>query len=225
MEENYLEKIKNEILSGDVQNNTLLSLLPRKTLENIEFSLRETEKNNIEGDFIECGVWRGGACIFAREVLKSLNSKRKIYVADSFEGLPPPNPEKYPVDYGDTHYQINDLKVSLEDVKKNFERFRKLDDDVVFLKGWFKDTLPNCNIKKISVLRLDGDMYESTIDSLENLYPKLSVGGYCIIDDYGHKGAKAAVDDYREKNNIDEPLNLIDSTPGAYPSVYWQKNK
>jgi hypothetical protein len=223
-----LDKIKNDILREDLSpwhNALKLTMLSRKVLENIQFCLEDCETNNVEGDFIECGVWRGGACIFAREVIKNLNSKRKIYVADSFEGLPKPNSQKYPADAGDPHYQISQLRVSLEEVKNNFNKFRDLDDNVIFLKGWFKDTLPNCQIQKISVLRMDGDMYESTMDTLNNLYNKLSIGGYCIIDDYGHKGAKTAVIDYRKKYNIEDPIIIIDPRPNAYPSAYWKKSK
>jgi predicted O-methyltransferase YrrM len=76
------------------------------------------------------------------------------------------------------------LAVSREDVERNFAKYGLLDDRVVFLQGWFKDTLPSAPIGKIALLRLDGDMYESTMDALQNLYPKLSPGGYCIIDDF-----------------------------------------
>ena len=99
------------------------------------------------------------------------------------------------------------------------------DDSVIFIKGWFKDTIPNNTIEKISVLRLDGDMYESTIDVLDYLYPKLSVGGFCIIDDFAHKGANAAVMDYRRDHLIDDEIFVIDSTKGSYPSSYWIKSK
>jgi hypothetical protein len=228
MTETNLDTIKDNILRENLSpwhNPLKLTMLSKKVLENIQFCLNDCDVNNIEGDFIECGVWRGGACIFAREIIENSNTKRKIYVADSFEGLPKPNTQKYPIDSGDTHYQITQLSVSLEDVKNNFNKFRNLDDNVVFLKGWFKDTLPNCEIQKISVLRMDGDLYESTIDILNNLYNKLSIGGYCIIDDYGHKGAKTATIDFRKKYNIEDPIVIIDPRPNAYPSAYWKKSK
>lgn len=215
--ENLIE-IKNKIL------NEGLTMLPEKTLENIEFCIRECVKNNIEGDYIECGVWKGGAVIYANEVLKSLKQNRKVFVADSFEGLPKPDP-KHPLDNNDNHWTLTQLAISLEDVQNHFKLFGDLTDNVVFLKGWFKDTLPKANIDKLCVLRLDGDMYGSTIDTLENLYSKLSIGGYCIIDDYGHHGAYAAVHDYRNKNNITDEIIIIDPRPGQYPSCYWVKTK
>ena len=216
---NNLSYIRNTILKKE------LTLLPPKTLDNIKFCITEVVNNNIEGDFIETGVWRGGAVIYAYHVLKGFNSKKKVYVADSFSGLPKPNIRDYPQDMGDPHWKIEKLKVSLEEVKNNFKLFGDIDKNVIFLKGWFKNTLYTNDIKKLSVLRLDGDMYESTWQALDALYPKLSVGGYCIIDDFGHIRAKKATLDYRQKYEIEDEIVLIDKTPGAYPSIYWKKTK
>src|SRR5579872_440882 len=122
---------------------------------------------------------------------------RKVYVADSFEGLPAPDPEKYPADAGDNHHTFDHLAVSLEQVKENFTRYGLLDDQVCFIKGWFRDTLPTLRDKQWAVVRLDGDMYESTHDGLTNLYPNLAVGGYLIVDDYGAvKGCRQAIEDF-----------------------------
>jgi len=216
---NNLSHIRNTILKKE------LTLLPPKTLDNIKFCITEVINNNIEGDFIETGVWRGGAVIYAYHVLKEFNSKRKIYVADSFSGLPKPNIRDYPQDMGDPHWKIEKLKISLEEVKSNFKLFGDIDENIIFLKGWFKNTLYTNDIKKLSVLRLDGDMYESTWQALDALYPKLSVSGYCIIDDFGHVRAKKATLDYRQKYEIEDEIVLIDKTSGAYPSIYWKKTK
>ncbi len=168
-------------------------------------------------------MWRGGASIFMRAVLKAHNVKdRIVYVADSFQGCPPPNTKKYPqdkelhlCDYGGT------LAVPIEKVKANFKSYDLLDEQVQFLEGWFKDTLPQAPFKKLAVMRLDGDLYESTIDALTNLYPKLSFGGYVIIDDYYSISAcKEAVTDYRKGHNIDDEIMNVDES-----SVYWQKSK
>lgn len=134
------------------------------------------------------------------------DTTRKVFVADSFEGLPPPDAEKFPQDRWCVYHTFKNLAISLEAVRDNFKRFGLLDDRVVFLKGWFKDTLPTAPIDHLSVLRLDGDMYQSTMEALESLYPKLSKGGFCIIDDYGLEGCKMAVDDFRRKNGIDSPF-------------------
>ena len=88
----------------------------------------------------------------------------------------------------------------------------------VFLKGWFKDTLPNIPTSTLAVIRLDGDLYQSTMESLENLYPKLSIGGYCIIDDYALETCKKAVDDFREEHDITSTLYEVDWT-----GRFWRK--
>ena len=191
-------------------------------LNNIEYCVREIVKDNIPGDMIETGVWRGGATILMRALLKEFDIKdRNVWVADSFEGLPEPDEEKYPADAGDLHYTAQELAISMEQVQNNFRKYGLLDDQVKFLKGWFKDTLPTAPIEKLSLLRLDGDMYESTMDGLVNLYPKLSVGGFIIIDDWGAvKACKQAVNDYRAKNGITAEVKTIDWT-----GVYWRKEK
>jgi O-methyltransferase len=200
-----------------------LTLLPWTALENIHEVIKKTIENNIEGDFVETGVWKGGACILAKSIYNELDTNRKVYCADSFEGLPKPSPE-YHQDTNDTHYLDPMLSVSLDDVKNNFKKFKLLDDNVIFVKGWFKDTMPNFPVDKISILRLDGDMYESTIQVLESLYDKLSVGGYCIVDDYYHMGCKMAIEDFRSKRNITSPIIKIDDNPNNEVH-YWVKYK
>lgn len=188
-----------------------LTLLPWSALEHLHHVIKDTIQQGVEGDFIETGVWKGGACILAKAVYNELDSTRKVYVADSFEGLPAPDLVNYPQDAGDTHYLDPMLSVSLEQVKSNFKQFNLLDENVIFVKGWFKDTMPTLDIEKISILRLDGDMYESTIQVLESLYSKLSVGGYCIIDDYYHPRCAQAVHDFRNQNNITSPIIKVDN--------------
>ncbi len=198
------------------------TMIGLKRLENIQFCFNEIIKDNVPGDFIETGVWRGGATIFMKALLKDLKIKdRNVWVADSFEGLPPPNETLYPADKGDLHDTKSDhLAISLETVKYNFQKYDLLDDSVKFLKGWFKDTLPSAPIEKLSIIRLDGDMYESTMDGLVNLYPKLSKGGFIIIDDWGAvEACKKAVIDYRKANNITEEIKTIDWT-----GAYWRKS-
>lgn len=196
-----------------------ITMIGVNRLLNIQKLLFDTVQNNVPGDFIETGVWRGGACIFAASILKLLKqTDRKVWVCDSFAGLPKPDP-KYPVDNNDIHHTFSQLIVSLEEVQHNFRVFNLLDDQVKFVKGWFCDTLPTINTT-FSVIRLDGDMYSSTIEALNVLYPKLSPGGYCIIDDYCLVGARTATDDYRKQHAILSPLVEIDNRIRA---VYWQK--
>jgi hypothetical protein len=192
-----------------------------KRLDNIQFCIETAIREKIEGDLIETGVWRGGACIFMRAVLAAYGvNDRKVYVADSFEGLPKPDTERYLDDKGDEMYTMKYFSVAQKDVEDNFKKYGLLDNQVVFLKGWFKDTLPNALIDKLAVLRLDGDMYSSTMDALTNLYPKLSKGGFCIIDDYGCIGrCRKAVDDFRTENGIVSEIKEIDWT-----GRYWRKD-
>jgi len=199
------------------------SMIGYTCLQNIEFLLDDVILNKIPGDFIETGVWGGGACIYAKLLLNAHNHKMKVFVADSFAGLPAPELDRYPQDKGDLHHTCPELSISLEDVQSNFKKYNCLDKNVVFLKGWFKDTLLTLsNKQKFCIIRLDGDMYGSTMDSLINLYSKLSKGGYCIIDDYALANCARAVNDFRQINNITCPFKLI---PGAGAgALYWKKD-
>lgn len=195
------------------------TMIGYERLSNLQNCVLDVIKNNIEGDFIETGVWKGGACILMKRIIDEQKINKKVFVADSFDGLPKPNVEKYPKDFGDYHHTIDVLKISLEEVKKNFEKYNSLDENVIFLKGWFKDTLPTLDEnQKFSIIRLDGDMYESTMDALQNLYSKLMSGGYVIIDDFCLKSCVEATNDFRRMNNINEPINTVDFT-----GVFWQK--
>jgi O-methyltransferase len=167
------------------------TMIGRYRLENLQKCMETVLKEKIEGDFIETGVWRGGACIFMRGLLK-VNGiiDRRVWVADSFEGLPEPDLISYPKDKNDKHHTLDFLKVSFEEVKLNFQKYDLLDSQVCFLKGWFKDTLPKAPIDQLAILRLDGDMYGSTMDSLTSLYSKVAKGGFIIVDDYGSQIAK-----------------------------------
>ena len=195
-----------------------LTMIGLERLDNIQFCMEDTLTRGVAGDFIEAGAWRGGATIFMRAVLKVHNvTDRTVWVADSFEGLPPPNAKDFPADTGPSFSEFEALAVSKEIVEQNFQRFGLLDNQVRFLKGWFKDTLPG-PVSKLAVLRIDADMYESTIEVLESLYPRLSSGGYIIIDDYEILGpCTKAVDDYRNKHGIREEITHIEG------AGYWQK--
>jgi O-methyltransferase/8-demethyl-8-(2,3-dimethoxy-alpha-L-rhamnosyl)tetracenomycin-C 4'-O-methyltransferase len=189
-------------------------------LRNLRQLLTTVIGDKVPGDFVETGVWRGGACIYARAVLKAFGIRdRKVWVADSFAGLPPPDAARYPSqDVGDLHHTFDDLAVSLETVQENFRKYELLDEQVCFLKGWFKDTLPAAPIGAIAVLRLDGDMYSSTMDALKALGHKVSPGGFVIVDDYGAvEGCRKAIADYRSEHGIDAPIHDIDGI-----GVYWR---
>jgi O-methyltransferase len=197
------------------------TLIGLKRLDNLHACIEAIIRDQIPGDLIETGVWRGGACIFMRAALNVYGDQtRRIWVADSFEGLPKPD-GLYQQDEGDLGWMLNHtLAVSLDQVKANFSRYDVLDERVRFLKGWFKDTLPTAPIERLAILRLDGDMYSSTMDALVSLYPKLSRGGFAIIDDYGAvEACRKAITDFRESNKINDPILPIDWT-----GAYWRKS-
>lgn len=196
------------------------TMVGRKRLNNIKLCFEECIKNNIEGDMIETGVWKGGSTIFMQGLAKYHKQNKKIYVADSFNGLPEADIINYPADKkgGTQYHEVEELKISLEDVKENFRKYDLLDDNVVFIKGYFKDSLKNNDIDKLCILRLDGDMYSSTIQVLDYLYHKVSKGGFIIIDDYGLGGCRKAVDDFRREHDITSPIYRVDWT-----GVFWKK--
>ncbi len=204
-----------------------LSMLPLARMDNIESCASDVVSRGVPGDFIETGVWRGGAVIFMRALLKARGvTDRKVWVADSFEGLPEPDAERFPLEaqaHGGAVMRegYKHFAVTIDDVRANFERFGMLDDQVVFLKGWFKDTLPRAPIDRLALMRLDGDYYESTMDALKALYDKLSIGGYAIIDDYGEDEwtyCRQAVDEFRSAHGLTEPLVRVDRR-----CYYWQR--
>ena len=193
-----------------------------KRLDNLQALISQVVQDDVPGDLVEAGVWRGGAGIFMRAVLLALGDEaRSVWLADSFQGLPPPDIERYPVDAGDRHHTHDVLRVSRQEVESNFARYGLLDSRVRFLEGWFADTLSTAPISQIAMMRLDGDMYGSTMESLSALYPRLSVGGFVVIDDYANpdiEGARAATDDFRSRLGIVDPIQEIDWT-----GVFWRR--
>lgn len=253
-----------------------------RRLDNVQACVTDVIQRGVPGDLIETGVWRGGTTILMRGVLAAFGEeKRRVWVADSFQGLPTPNPAMYPADGVDPfeaglaaipsgraserltlpvapianidrraasrstwaqrrlHYPrgcktapaagyepwntplgtLERLVVSVDDVKANFAKYGLLDAQVEFLIGWFKDTLPTAPIDKLAVIRLDGDLYESTMDALTALYPKLSIGGWVIVDDYNCIDAcRLAVTDFRDSHGITEELERVDWT-----AVCWRR--
>ena len=211
------------------QQGTAVSMLPLARLDNLQACIEDVVQRGVPGDLVETGVWRGGAVIFMRALLRVLEvTDRLVWAADSFEGLPKPDPTKYPREHkayksaAMTKY-YHHLAASLDEVKRNFAAYGMLDDQVKFLKGWFKDTLPSAPIDAIAVLRLDGDYYESTRDALTALYDRVSPGGYVIIDDYGEDMwtyCRQAVDEFRRERGITDPLMSVDK-----PCSYWRKTR
>ena len=212
------ERARAEGRDWPARAHTMIGL---KRLANLKMCVETILDDGIPGDLIETGVWRGGATIFMRAILKAHEvTDRVVWVADSFAGLPPPDTGRYPHDEGITLHQFPQLAVPLERVQENFRRYGLLDDQVRFLKGWFRDTLPTAPIERLAILRLDGDLYESTIQTLESLYHKLSPQGFVIVDDYGNVAAcRQAVHDFRSAHGITDAIEPID-----WGGVFWRRS-
>lgn len=206
---------------------TAETMVGHARLENVERLARRALDEGIPGDFVETGVWRGGVVVLMRAVLASYAiHDRTVWGFDSFEGLPEPDLERYPLDVAlklerDTKKGLmrGMLSVTKETVESNLDRYGLLDDQVRIVQGWFHETLPDAPIEQIAVLRLDGDLYQSTLDGLTNLEPKVASNGFVIVDDYGSiEACRQAVTDYREEHGITAEIHRVDWT-----GVWWQK--
>ena len=206
-------------LDRNPRADTMIGL---ERLANVQHCVERVLAENVPGDLIEAGVWRGGAAVFLRAILEAHGATdRIVWVADSFAGLPPPDAARYPEDRGDSHHLHEWLSVPLEEVQATFRKYGLLDERVRFLAGWFEQTLPRAPIERLAVIRLDADMYGSTMQALEALYPKLSPGGYVILDDWNLIPAcRRAIDDYRSRHGIVEPILPVDGNAG-----YWRRER
>lgn len=228
--ENFFSKdilnFKKLILFKKVYPYTMLSY---QRLSNIYNLSKLTEAQKRGGAFVECGVWKGGCAAVMAFVADEAKSNRKVWLFDSFEGLPEPTnkdglfAKEYSNKTSGKLETINKLVGLLEDAKKIFFSILKINkENTVIKKGWFQNTLPEAKDKigHIAILHLDGDWYESTKCCLDNLYNNVIQGGYVIIDDYGYlEGCKKAVDEFLEEKNIKVNLIKIDDT-----GVYFKKS-
>jgi len=197
-----------------------LTMIGTARMRNLRRLLETVLEDGVDGDVLEAGVWRGGACIYMRGILTAYGSSdRTVWVADSFAGLPPPDEDAYPADRQDRHHTFEELAVPLTEVQSNFERFGLMDQRVKFLSGWFKDTLHSAPIERLALLRLDGDMYGSSMETLQALYAKVAKGGFIVVDDYILPPCRQAVDDFRAALAIEDTIHNVD---GA--AIYWRKN-
>lgn len=206
--------------SGDAASNRAedaVSMVGLLQFDAMQTLIRNVISSGVPGDLLEAGVWRGGISIFMKGVLEAYGDQlRIVWVADSFEGLPEPDKVE---DRGASWWGRGDMSVPEDVVRANFARYGLLDSRVRFLKGYFCDSLPNAPIGKLALLRIDADLYTSTLDALTHLYPKLSHGGYCVVDDYQNlSDCRRAVDGYRAAHFIDSPVIAIDRR-----AVYWQR--
>jgi O-methyltransferase len=180
-------------------------------LDDLQACVEAVVTDGVRGDLIEAGVWRGGASMLMRATLDSLGeTERTVWLADSFQGFPSPDAERFPADTGLDLSPHEFLSVPVDEVRSYFARLG-LDHDLRFVEGFFHETMPRLRGGRWAIARLDGDTYESTWVSLEALYPGLARGGYLIIDDYGFVPAcRQAVEDYRREHGIDEEIVEVD---------------
>jgi len=199
-----------------------ITMIGTDALKSLQGMLETVVRKNITGDFLEAGVWRGGASIFAKAVLRSYGEDkiRKVWVCDSFEGLP----KNRTNNDGPGWSKMEALRVSENAVAQNFRNFDLFDGNVKFVKGYFVNSLPKIrdDITELAVLRMDGDMYESTMDILFNLYEKVTIGGFVIIDDYLIGSCRKAITEFRAMHKITEKILPIwkDSI-----RMYWVKER
>ena len=192
------------------------TMLGTRQFDMMQRCIADVIEHDVPGDLLEAGVWRGGMTIFMRAALAAHQVKnRNVWVVDSFSGLPEIDKKR------ETFvWKSGDMAVSIEEVKANFARYGLLDGQVKFLKGFFSDTLPTAPIGKLAVLRVDADLYTSTVDVLQNLYSHLSPGGYAVFDDYHNLAdCRRAIDEFRSQQGISEEIVRIDQR-----AVYWRKN-
>jgi O-methyltransferase len=222
---NNKKQLTTEFIEGTtpLYPDSAYTMIGLKRLNNIEDCINIINRDNIKGDFIETGVWRGGGCIFMNALNKKYKLNRKIYVADSFEGLPKATHENDCKDSWSVNaHNIIELKISKDIVEQNFKDFNLLDDNVVFVEGFFNESLKNAPIESLSLLRLDGDMYSSTMDALIALYDKVVPNGFIIVDDYHDnllQGCKQAIHDFIKIKKIKD----IDLKRIGVWGAYWQK--
>lgn len=228
------DEILNSSIKSKLDEFSQVAYSTKQTIYNTYFLARECIKNKIPGDFIECGVAAGAQIAVMAYACQQFESRKYVHLFDSFQGIPlaGPNDDEQPGIGKITHAtdvkNLNDLLISshisvcsMDNVKSNMKQWGIDSRYLIYHKGWFQHTLPidAPKIDKICLLRLDGDLYESTKVCLEYLYPKISNGGYIVIDDYGLVGCRKAVTEYLEKNNLTPEIKTV---LGGQGPVYWQ---
>ena len=229
-----ISKIKKDKYPIDIPNETIkiyeeVEPYTATSLERVNALLQSVvyiTENNIDGEIVECGVWKGGSCMAVALKLMELEQKtREIWLYDTFEGMTEPTNHDIEIETGKKGKELldgidkNTDKYNMwayapqEVVINNMKKTGYPTDNIKYIAGNVEKTLKERKPKKIALLRLDTDWYESTKVELEELYPHVVNGGIIIIDDYGHfEGAKRAVDEYFEKEDNKPLLNRIDYT-------------
>jgi hypothetical protein len=184
--------------------------------------LHSIAEEKIPGDLVETGIYKGGTAIIMSWANIEFKMKKNLWCFDSFRGCPDPTTTKFGAHKDEVHSKGN-FSCDLPTVVKNFEKFKVLTPDVIFVEGWFQDTMQKYySTEGIALLRFDGDLYSSTLEVLEVLYPKVVPGGYVIIDDYCLEPCRAAVHEYLDSNNIQVKILPPKGTEDSCGS-WWRK--
>lgn len=182
----------------------------------------------VPGDFVECGVFCGTQPAIMARVLMESGAEilgRKVHLFDSFQGIPQAGPNDDEsitalIGKGDGSLVTTGIDICPANiVRRNLDNWGLPGGIFVFHEGWFQETVPKVGILPIALLRLDGDLYESTKVCLEGLYPRVSKGGWIIVDDYALTGCKKAVHEYLDKMNLRPSILTVEGGGGP---VYWQ---
>ena len=193
------------------------SMIGARRMDQLQWSLETLLREDVKGDLLEAGVWRGGAGMLMKAILRARDdNSRTVWLADSFQGLPRPMTEADGPDWSTLDY----FAVTADQVRANFDWFGLWDERVRLLPGWFSESLPTAPIEKLALLRLDADLYHSTMDVLTHLYPRVSDRGFVIVDDYGTLPAcRRAVEDFLSARGESPQIIDIDGS-----GVYWRKS-
>lgn len=230
----YVDRIEDDFVKGHTWPLHAVSMGGVHAMWNVAELVEKVLSEPVAGDFVETGVWKGAMGILARKLFDAAGDQtRTVWGMDSFAWLPPPS-KMYAKDANDIHYTYMKrnpvLRVSLADVVHIYRRFginvRDESQRTKLVKGFFNVTAPAVarQIDQIAILRLDGDMYQSTWEVLIALYEKVSLGGFVIVDDYGLRGANDATDDFRTCAGITSPLVFFLPKNSPYPGkAYWTK--
>ena len=188
------------------------SVMRLGNLNHIQLVVEDVVAKGVPGDVIEAGCYRGGTGVLMRAVLDEDPQKRTVWVADSFQGIPMPSSEKGK-SIDDTKDWSARYDVSQAAVEAVFRRYGFIEDRVRFLPGFFNDSLtgPAISDARFSVIHIDVDSYDSVLDVLKALYPKLSRGGYVVIDDIHLFGVREAVNEFRTAHSVKAPLLPVPS--------------
>jgi cephalosporin hydroxylase len=198
----------------------LLSAFPYTTmgrirLDQLQTALDDIREYKVAGDLVECGTGRGGGAIFLRGYLDAYEMLGKVWVADEFRAAPPGGgTEEFGGGPG-----FPEFGADLNNVRDGFDRFGLLDERVKFLNGEVIETLPRARIDKIALLRIGGDQGEMAAHILDELYDKVSVGGWVVVDDYLDPACNKAVDEFRAARGIDEDIERIDWSGAAWKKL------